>query len=127
MPGGRPTKYQLEFCQRAVEFMSEGFSKEAFAGELGVCKQTIYNWMEEHSEFLDAIRKGEEGCRLWWEKLGRAGAAGKVVNFNATAWVFNMKNRHGWSDKMEQTTNMNVTGRVQTYLPDNGKTEPDGD
>ncbi len=127
MAGGRPSKYERRFCQIVVDEMAKGLSKEAVAGHLRISKQTLYNWAEEHPEFLDAINEGELASLYFWEKLGVMGAAGKVVNFNATAWVFNMKNRAGWRDKIEQTANVNMTARVRTYLPDNGKTEPDGD
>ena len=127
MPAGRPTKYDPAFCQVVIDEMAKGLSKEAVAGHLRISKQTLYNWAEEHSEFLDAINEGELASLYFWEKLGVMGAAGKVVNFNATAWVFNMKNRAGWRDKIEQTGETIHTHRVETYLPDNGKTEPDGD
>lgn len=103
MPGGRPTKYKKAYCKQVVEFMGQGLSKEAFAGELGVCARTVYNWAEDHPEFLQAIKDGETASLRFWERLGVAGAAGKVPGFNATAWIFNMKNRANWRDKQEVT------------------------
>ena len=100
MPAGRPTKYRPEYCEMIIEHMAEGLSKEAFAGVIGVHKETIYNWAEANPEFSDAIKTGEVKSRLFWEKLGMAGASGSD-EFNATAWIFNMKNRFGWRDKQE--------------------------
>ena len=37
---------------------------------------------------------------LWWEKEGKDGMwSGK--QFNPAVWYMNMKNRHGWRDKLE--------------------------
>lgn len=81
--------------------MGQGYSKEAFAGKIGVAKQTIYNWMDQHPEFLDSVKKAEEQCRLFWEGLGiEMVMAGQG---NPTAWIFNMKNRfyEEWRDRKE--------------------------
>ena len=71
---------------------------------LGVTKQTIYNWADEIPEFFDALKEGEEQSRLFWENLGIQGASGSE-EFNATAWIFNMKNRFKdeWRDRQEHT------------------------
>lgn len=53
---GRPTAYDPKFADRAVEFMSLGYSLTAFAGEIGVCRDTVYEWEKNHSEFSDAIK-----------------------------------------------------------------------
>ena len=105
MPAGRPTKYEERFCDMIVAHMSEGLSKEAFAGVIGVDKGTIYNWAEKHEEFFNAIKRGEAACRLYYEKAGRSGMQGEIDGFNATTWVFNMKNRfhEEWRDRHEHT------------------------
>ena len=100
MPAGRPTKYRPEYCEMIIEHMAQGLSKEAFAGVVGVTVQTFYNWTEAHPEFLEAVKEGEAKCRVFWEKLGMEGARGSD-EFNATAWIFNMKNRFAWRDRQE--------------------------
>ncbi len=55
MAGGRPTDYDPSYCEIAIDFMSQGYSQTALAGHLSISKQTLYNWMQEHPEFLDAI------------------------------------------------------------------------
>jgi transposase len=101
MNTGRPTKYDPEMCEKAVEFLSEGLSIQAMAGEMGVCKDTIYEWMKVHPEFSDAIKRGVAKGALFWEKIGRAGASGKIKGFNPAAWIFTMKNRFKWTDRVE--------------------------
>ncbi len=97
--GGRPSKYRVEYCQEAIDFMKQGYSKEAFAGHIGTTKPAIYRWIKKHKEFRNAIKRAEVACQEFWESLGiELVLAGQG---NATAWIFNMKNRFrksGWSD-----------------------------
>ena len=101
MPAGRPTKYKKEYCQKAEEFLSQGYSQEAFAGQLGITEQTLYNWLDKHPAFFESVKKGVAVGRKFWEEMGIDRARGKIDGFNSAAWIFNMKNRHGWRDKQE--------------------------
>lgn len=96
MPGGRPSKYDPSFGNRAIEYMGQGFSKEAFAGHLGIAKQTLYNWMAEYPEFLDAIKHAETACLDFWERQGMHGMFAE--KFGQSIWIFNMKARFGWKE-----------------------------
>ncbi len=101
---GRPSKYDPAFCEIVIECMSKGFSKEAVAGHLFVCRDTIYEWEKKHPEFFDTIKLGVELSRLFWEGKGvdtllYTQKSGKRIE--ATTWIFNMKNRFGWKDKQE--------------------------
>lgn len=97
----RPTKYLPEFDEMLIDHMAEGMSFESFAGKMSLSKQTLYSWAENYSTFMDAKKEGLEKCRYFWEKIGVAATLGKVENFNATCWIFNMKNRFHWSDRAE--------------------------
>ena len=101
MTAGRPTKYKKEMCDEVVKFMSQGFSKAETAAHLGITRETLYQWEKEKEEFSYAVKEGENQSALWWAKAGMAGMTGKIPGFNATVWIFNMKNRHGWKDKTE--------------------------
>lgn len=96
--------------------MGEGFSYETFAAQVGTHRDTLYEWETQHPNFSDAKKKGQALCQDWWEKMGRAGAAGKIKNFNAAVWIFSMKNRFKWHDKHEitETLNINVTQTKKT-------------
>lgn len=108
-PVGRPTKYRPEYCKDFVEHLAQGFSIECFPATLyekygddaPSGKETIYTWCENFPEFLDAKRRGESLGQKLWETIGRAGASGKLMNFNSTAWVFNMKNRYRWRNEVQ--------------------------
>ena len=58
-PGGRPTKYSgkwLEDLMPALETKArKGASKTQLAVEMGISKQTLYEWMRDNREFSDAI------------------------------------------------------------------------
>ncbi len=97
---GRPTKYKQEFCQLLIDHMSTGLSFESFAAEIGVNRDSLYEWESVHAEFSDAKKEGISKNLLFWEKQGIAGLWGNKENsFNSTVWIFNMKNRHKWRDK----------------------------
>ena len=113
-PGGRPTDYKPEYCEQLIEHMAKGLSFEAFAGVLSVSKQTLYNWADANTEFMDAKKIGIEHCRLFWERLGVDHIITKSESFgkgegseskalNTGVYVFNMKNRfpEEWKDKKE--------------------------
>lgn len=69
--GGRPTKYNSDFCQKAIQMGREGDSITSIASQLGVCKQTVYTWMKNHPEFLDAIKESVTHAQKWWEDQGK--------------------------------------------------------
>lgn len=108
--GGRPTDYKPEYCQMVIDHMAEGLSFESFAGAIGVSKQTLYDWAERNKEFLDAKKTAFEKSRLFWEKVGINIA--KTGEGNATAFIFNMKNRFSedWSDKTKSDVNVSGEG-----------------
>ena len=101
MTAGRPTPYDPSFCKRLIEWMSHGMSFESFAGEVSVGRATVHNWARAHPEFLEAKAIGQAKCLVFWEKLGIKAAAGGIKNFAATAYVFQMKNKFGWRDKVD--------------------------
>lgn len=96
---GRPTDYKPEYCQMLIDHMAEGFSFESFAAVVKVNRDTLYNWVAIHPDFSDAKKSGFDESRLTWEKIGRDIA--KKGEGNATAFIFNMKNRfrEDWNDK----------------------------
>lgn len=101
MPAGRPSEYDPSYCDKVVEFLREGYSLAAFAGEIGVARSSIYEWIKNHPDFSDAVKRAQAKSALWWEKRNLEFA--KTGEGNATAIIFGLKNRASddWRDKVE--------------------------
>jgi hypothetical protein len=95
---GRPSLYKPEYCELLEGHMKSGLSFEAFAGVVGVSRDTLYEWKKVHKEFSDTIKRSVECSLLFWEKMGIAGMTGQIKGFSAAIYCFNMKNRFGWRD-----------------------------
>lgn len=103
MPVGRPTKYKPEYCEMLIEHMASGLSYDTFPAVANCSLAVLYDWEKRHPEFLEAKKEAFNRNRLFWEKVGIEGMfmGGKDNPFNATVWIFNMKNRFSWRDKVE--------------------------
>lgn len=98
----RPTTYDPKFCDMLIEHMSQGLSLESFAGVVGVCEDTVYEWAKVHPAFSEAKKQGRAKSRLIWEKIGMNGTVGKIKGYDAGSWIFNMKNRFRWRDRHDE-------------------------
>jgi hypothetical protein len=79
-PGGRPTLYRREMCDRLVEAMAEGLTAEAAAVRIGIMARSLFNWQKQHPEFLQAIQEGRQRSQLWWEERALTLANGEAGN-----------------------------------------------
>lgn len=101
---GRPPDYRPEYCEKLIEHMASGFSFETFAAKLDTHRAVLYQWEHEHQDFADAKRKGLDKLQEYFESAGNAGMVGQIRNFHDAIWIFQMKNRFRWTDKIELAT-----------------------
>lgn len=103
MAGGRPTKYKPEMCKTVVECGAQGMTLAEMADAIGVTRQTLKEWVSDKPEFSYAVKEGLDKAQAWWERKGRE-ATFDSSGFNATSYIFQMKNRfkEDWRDKVEQ-------------------------
>lgn len=94
-PGGRPSKYEPEYCDRIVSFMDDGYSIASFAAEIGVARSTINKWAENYPEFSEALSRAQARRARWWEDRLRTIARDGGGPGASTAAIFGIKNAAG--------------------------------
>jgi hypothetical protein len=99
---GRPTKYREEFCGRVIELGAQGKSKAQMAATLGIARENFDDWEKRHERFRHAVKCACNLSLAWWEDRGQRGM-GEGKEFNAVAFIFQMKNRFrdDYSDRSE--------------------------
>ena len=100
---GRPSKYDVKYCQQLIDHMAQGFSFESFGAVINVDESTLFNWIQDYPEFFQSKKEAFTKSRLFWEAIGIDQA--KLGVGNSTSFVFNMKNRFPkeWRDKQDLT------------------------
>lgn len=119
---GQPTKYKPEYCQQLIDYFSieplgvireqetigaEGSKYvsrrlpqrfpwfEGFARKIGVHRNTLKNWCNEHPEFAEAYETAKDLQREFLVDIGLSGAT------SASFAIFTMKNVCGWRDERD--------------------------
>ena len=97
-PGGRPTSYRPEFCQRVVALMAEGRSLEGCAALLGVHPDSLNEWQKVHPQFSVAVRAGRAAATTYWENRLLAVSNGEPCNAQAIQWALTNRScaASGW-------------------------------
>jgi transposase len=119
--GGRPTKYAKKHCETVLSLMKKGESVTACCAEIGIAKDTFYNWVKEHPEFSDAYKLGMVYAERWWENIGKKGVLslefkssdGTSGRVHPGMYAFFMKNRFHWTDRVEQTVTAEINAAVE--------------
>src|SRR5690606_36917391 len=96
-------------CEQVIELGEAGKSKAQIARSLGVTRETIDIWAREHQEFSDAIKIARDLSLAWWEDKGQEAITLGPKEFNATAFIFQMKNR--FRDEYRDSSSHEVTGK----------------
>jgi transposase len=98
---GRPTKYDPAMCALVIECGAEGMGKCEMAEELGIHYETFEAYQDAHPEFSEAVKAALRKSQAWWEKQGRLATFGAVDGYNATSYIFQMKNRfkQDWAER----------------------------
>lgn len=113
-PGGRPSLYRPEYCERVLEFGREGMSVVEMAAEIGVSRNSLEErWPAAHEEFREAFARARELSQAWWERQGRVGLTAE--RFNAQVYSRSMAARFpkDWRESKEQRVTGADGGAVQ--------------
>jgi len=112
MDVGRPTKYEPRFCAEVIDYMGQGFSMTAFAGNISVARSTINEWMRTNPEFSEAIKIGQAKRTAFLERGLLEGDCGPRI----TARIFALKNAapEEWRDRQHHELTGADGGAIRT-------------
>jgi hypothetical protein len=125
MPAGRPESTLFDLPEKwkaiAMDIYSQGGSDVEVKVALAIppaaaLSNSLWDrFMEQEPEFSQTIMAGRLVCQQWWEKQGRIATFGGIEGFNATAFIFNMKNRFkaDWKDKHETELTGKDGGKIE--------------
>jgi hypothetical protein len=110
---GRPTKFKPAYCSEVIAAGQEGLSLTAFAGSIGVCRDTVNEWTREHPEFSDAVKVHQAKRTEYLERTLLSSEQGPKV----TARIFALKNAdpENWKDKHEHDVGGNLTVQIMRF------------
>jgi hypothetical protein len=70
-PQGRPSKYDPQLhCSLLYEHLATGHTITSFGSVIGVTRETVYDWLATHEQFLQARKLGEMARIKLMEDIG---------------------------------------------------------
>ena len=130
---GRPLKtlkdLPKDWKEKVIEIGEQGGSGVEMMDYLNISDYLWYKWLKNEGKdpeleiFSEVVNIAKRKCQVWWERAGREGCymGGKHNPFNSIVWIFNMKNRFGWADKIETSANLSIHEELKDLsdkLPD---------
>jgi len=109
-PVGRPTLYDPKYCEEVIALGKIGKSVEAIGAILGVGTKTLYNWRDQHEDFLHALDMAKEFELQWWEDIAQTHMVENRESdkLNATIWSRSMAAR--FPKKYREQVKQEITG-----------------
>ncbi len=97
------TKYDFEYHGTLlIELFEKGHDICTFCVAAEICRATFDNWVNYHPEFASALEHARQAARAYFSAEGLRGMQ-DPLNFNATAWSMQMRNRFEMTDKRKIT------------------------
>jgi hypothetical protein len=123
-------KFKPEFCKIATEHLRSGLSISCLGPSLasddhplGVSRATVYNWIEEHPEFREAVEAGQQLAQKFYEQRLTAKISGQKINgvntkdIDTSCLIFALKTRFHKDYGEKQQIDANIrTETLESYL-----------
>lgn len=99
----QPQPSSNKWAEQVIAEYKDGASDVEVASVLNITMEKFNRQYKEVPIFRQLVDLGRMLSTAWWYKQGRVNLNNKA--FNNMLWIFNMKNRQGWAEKTESTTN----------------------
>ena len=80
LPTGRPSKYEDSMCETVVSCMKKGYIVDEVCLELGIHRDTFFEWLKVHPEFSDCYKKGRAAFSAFWARAYKKVMMGIPLN-----------------------------------------------
>lgn len=90
------------WAKELIEYYKEGYSDAEVAAAMNITVREYYAQINENAVFGKLVEYGRTLSLAWWESQARKNINNK--QFNTPLWVFTMKNKYGWADKVETSS-----------------------
>lgn len=105
----KPGKYRADMPRRVMQDMAQGKTYLQASITIGINPATLSEWTNPNSNvyrpaLAKALQLGRALSEDWWLEQGRLALESKN-GFNHVLWYMNMKNRFGWRDTVDLTSN----------------------
>ena len=89
-------------AKEIINYYSEGYSDAEVAAAMKITVREYFTQINENAVFAKLVEYGRTLSLAWWESQARLNINNK--QFNTPLWVFTMKNKYGWADKVETSS-----------------------
>ena len=101
------------WAKELIEYYRNGYSDAEVAAAMNISMRQFNTMLTDNPTFSKLVEFGRTLALAWWEGQARKNLGNK--QFNTPLWVFTMKNKYGWADKVETTnTSENVNYDLDT-------------
>lgn len=105
---------QAQKLDRMIECYKNGYADVEICRELDMTMAEFEHNIQNSQVFAKLVETGRILSKAWWYSAGRENLNNK--GFNTPLWGFNMKNRFGWADKVEQTSGDNTDNLTEDQI-----------
>ncbi len=101
--GAPAIPYTPEICN-IVDTVDDPATIDQIAAVLGICRNQVYDWMNEYPEFMDAVKNRREAaddgveCAVYDQAVGRNGSKKHIL---AGMYWLNNRRYAQWSQKQD--------------------------
>ncbi len=114
MPGGRPTKFKLEYCDLAETLLGHCKPMCAVAAALGVHRGTLRDWRKKYPEFSTAVNRGRtKGKAIFMQTVDAAAWNADTYKVNNRLIYLLAMNQYGMKTRRsEGKKQLDVSGTL---------------
>lgn len=112
------TKFDISVGKTVTELSEQGYSLEAIAGQLGVSRRTLYNWVKKYPEFAELCEIASDKRLFAWETKMIKAESGPSVQ--AASLALRGSGLGQWQDKKQIDVSVETNHKInlETMSPE---------